>query len=138
MPEIDWTNDELRTFLTALRAAGIFSLGEEDLDHDGFRRQALRRIVPEIRRRVLAEVGAPIDPHGAAAVVLEVVKDTAWDAEHTWLMVTEDPWGYLTDVVSTEIRRAYRKAVQPAGDAKALRGIEAASSRLEIEAGGDA
>lgn len=138
MPEIDWTNDELRTFLTAVRAGGIFSVGEEDLDRDGFRRQALRRIVPEIRRRVLAEVGAPIDPHGAAAVVLEVVKDTVWEAEHTWLMVTEDPWGYLTDVVAIEIRRAYRKAVQPAGDAKALRGIEAASSRLGIEAGGDA
>lgn len=138
MPEIDWTNDELRTFLTALRASGIFNVGEEDLDRDGFRRQALRRIVPEIRRRVLAEVGAPIDPHGAAAVVLEVVKDTAWDAEHTWLMVTEDPWGYLTDVVAAEIRRAYRKAVQPAGDAKALKGIEAASSRLGIGPGGEA
>lgn len=138
MPETDWTNDELRTFLTALRATGIFGSGEEDLDRDGFRCQALRRIVPDVQRRVLAEVGAVVDPRGVAAVVLEVVKDTAWDAEHTWLMVTEDPWGYLADVVSAEIRRAYRKAVQPTGDAKALKGIEEASSRLGIEAGGDA
>lgn len=85
MTELDWTNNELRAFLTALRATGIFSFGEERLDHDGFRRPALRRIVPEIRRRVLAEVGAPIDRQRAAAVVPEVVKDRAWDAEHTWL-----------------------------------------------------
>lgn len=137
MPEIDWTNDELRAFFAAFRPASIFGDDDEELDRDGFRRQALRRIVPEIRRRVLAEVGAPIDPNGAATVVLEVVRDTAWDAEHTWLMVTEDPWGYLTDVVSAEIRRAYRKAVEPASDGEALKGIEAATSRLEI-AGGDA
>lgn len=138
MPEIDWTNDELRTFLTALRASGIFGTAEEEPDDDGFRRQALRRIVPDIRRRVLADVGASIDPVGTAAVALELVNDTVWDAEHTWLMVTDDPWGYLADVVSAEIRRAYRKVVQPAGDAKALKGIEAASSRRGIEAGGDA
>ncbi|MEJ1089057.1 hypothetical protein WDU99_12110 [Microbacterium sp. Mu-80] len=138
MPETDWTNDELRTFLTALRAGGIFNVGEENLDRDGFRRQALRRIVPEVQRGVLAEVGAVVDPRGVAAVALEVVKDTAWDPEHTWLMVTEDPWGYLADVVSAEIRRAYRKAVRSAGDGKALKGIAEASSRLGIEAGGEA
>ncbi|WP_309129749.1 hypothetical protein [Microbacterium sp.] len=138
MPEIDWTNDELRAFLTALRNAGIFGIGEEDLDREGFRRQALRRIVPGVQRRVLAQVGAVVDPLGVAAVALEVVNDTAWEPEHTWLMVTKDPWRYLADVVSNEIRRAYRKAVRPDGDADALAGIEKASSRLEIGAEGDA
>lgn len=138
MPETDWSDEELRTFLTAVRAMGIFGVGDEELDNDGFRRQALRRIVPLVRGRVLAEVGAVVDPQGVAAVALEVVKDSVWDPEHTWLMVTEDPWGYLAALVSDEIRRAYKKAVRRGGDRRTLEGIEEASSRPAIGVGEDA
>ncbi|UNK70678.1 hypothetical protein [Microbacterium sp. H1-D42] len=140
MPEIDWTNDELRTFLTALRSGDVFTRGV-DADDDYrtcFLAQARRRIVPEIRTRVLAEVGATLDPNGVAAIVLEVLEDNTWGAERTWLMVTADPWGYLTGFVAAEIRKAYRKARHSNADDKALKGIEKASSRQSIEAGGEA
>ncbi|MGN7977904.1 hypothetical protein ACTJJ4_10045 [Microbacterium sp. 22195] len=140
MPEIDWSNDQLRTFLTSLRSGGVFDRGVDvDQDErDRFLAQAQRRIVPDIRARVLAEVGATLDPRGVAAIVLEVLEDNTWGAERTWLMVTEDPWGYLTEFVATEIRKAYRKALHRSADDKALKGIEQASSRRAIDAGGDA
>jgi hypothetical protein len=140
MPEIDWSNDQLRTFLTALRSGDAFNRGADvDQDErDRFLAQAQRRIVPEIRARVLAEVGATLDPRGVAAIVLEVLEDNTWGAERTWLMVTEDPWGYLTEFVAAEIRKAYRKALHRTADDKTLKGIEQASSRRAIDAGGDA
>ncbi|HWU29913.1 MAG TPA: hypothetical protein VN041_12605 [Microbacterium sp.] len=143
MPEIDWSNDQLRTFLTALRSGDAFNRGVDvDQDErDRFLAQVRRRIVPEIRARVLAEVGATLDPRGVAAIVLEVLEvleDNTWGAERTWLMVTEDPWGYLTEFVAAEIRKAYRKALHRTADDKTLKGIEQASNRRAIDAGGDA
>jgi len=140
MPEIDWSNDQLRTFLTALRSGDAFNRGVDvDQDErDRFLAQVRRRIVPEIRARVLAEVGATLDPCGVAAIVLEVLEDNTWGAERTWLMVTEDPWGYLTEFVAAEIRKAYRKALHRTADDKTLKGIEQASSRRAIDAGGGA
>lgn len=73
-----------------------------------------------------------VDPRGVAAVALEVAEDTHWDARHTWLMVTTDPWGYLTDLVAREIRKAYREAVRSRGDSKVLEGDAAASTRKGI------
>ncbi|MGQ7312854.1 hypothetical protein ACUOFU_14190 [Microbacterium arabinogalactanolyticum] len=140
MPEIDWSNDQLRTFLTVLRSGDAFNRGVDvDQDErDRFLAQVQRRIVPEIRARVLAEVGATLDPCGVAAIVLEVLEDNTWGAERTWLMVTEDPWGYLTEFVAAEIRKAYRKALHRTADDKTLKGIEQASNRRAIDAGGDA
>ncbi|WDH79001.1 hypothetical protein PTQ19_00730 [Microbacterium esteraromaticum] len=139
MPESLWSNDELRRFLTACRDRSIFSIGEDEIDNDGFHRQAMLRVAPAVQRRVLAEVGAVVDLKGVAAVTLEVAKDSSWDPQHTWLMVTEDPWAYLTELVATEIRTAYRKAVRRRGDEKELQGIASASSRRELGRGeGDA
>lgn len=47
-------------------------------------------------------------------------------------MVSDDPWAFLTDLVTRKITKAYRGAVRQRGDAKVLKGIEAASSRREI------
>lgn len=138
MPERFWSNDELRTFLTALRSGGVFDRGAavDDVTREAFRSQAMQRIVPDVTRRVLADVGAAIDPRGAAAIAIEVAEDTTWGARHTWLMVTDDPWAYLTDLVVREITKAYRGAVRRRGDGKVLDGITAASSRHEIGTGG--
>ncbi|MDQ4215091.1 hypothetical protein [Microbacterium capsulatum] len=135
MPERAWSNDQLRTFLIALRSGGIFDAGRDvdDADRVHFRREAANRIVPEVVRRVLADVGAVIDPRGVAAVALEILEEEAYGAKHTWLMVTEDPWSYLTDLVAHEITRSYRSAVRRRSDDKVLSGIESASSRREIE-----
>lgn len=134
MPEHTWSNDELRTFFTALRSGSIFapSADVDDATRETFRAQAMRRLVPEVERRVLAEIGAVVDPRGVAAVAIEVAEDTTWGSRHTWLMVTDDPWAYLTDLVTREITKAYRGAVRRRGDEKVLKGIEAASSRREI------
>ncbi|WP_309064913.1 hypothetical protein [Microbacterium sp.] len=133
MPEHIWSNDELRNFLSSLRAGGLFGGREVDDDaRERFREQALRRVAPEVERRLLADIGTVLDPQGIAAVALEVVEDHAWGARHTWMMVTADPWEYLTELVVREIRRAYRRAVQSRGDAKKLKGIEAASTRRGI------
>lgn len=130
MPENHWSDDELRTFLTDIRSGGFFGSGAR-VDDDArvrFRAEAMRRIVPAVQRRVLAEVGATLDARGVAAVTFEVLEDSSWGAEHVWLMVSESPWDYLAELVAREIRKAYRKAVQPSGDAKALKGIEKVSA----------
>lgn len=85
MPEHTWSNDELRIFFTALRSGSIFDRGADvdDVTREAFRAQAMRRIVPEVERRVLAEVGAVFDPHGVAAVAVEVAEETTWGSRHT-------------------------------------------------------
>lgn len=135
MPECFWSNDELRSFLIALRSGGIFDSGRDvdDAQRERFRAQAASRIVPEVERRVLAEVGAVIDPQGIAAVALEVVEEQNYGPKHTWLMVTEDPWSFLTDLVTREVVTSYRAAVRRRSDDKVLKGIAAASSRRELE-----
>lgn len=135
MPERLWNNDELRSFLIALRSGGIFDSGRDvdDAQRELFRAQAASRIVPEVERRVLADVGAVIDPRGIAAVALEVVEEENYGPKHTWLMVTEDPWSFLTDLVTREVVTSYRAAVRRRSDDKVLKGIAAASSRRELE-----
>lgn len=137
MSEADWSNDELRTFFSALRSGGLFDRGAavDDEWRAAFRRQAMRRVVPAVERRLLAEVGAMLDAPGIAHVALEVAEDAAWGAEHAWLMVTADPWRHLAHLVRREIRRSYRKTVRTRRDGKALDGIEAASSRRALDAG---
>lgn len=134
MPEHTWSNDELRTFLTAFRSGSIFDAGRDvdDIARERFRLQAMDRIVPVVERRVLAEIGAVVDARGVALIALEVVEDTTWGAKHTWLMVTEDPWSFLTDLVVREITKSYRSAVRHRGDEKVLKGIADVSSRREI------
>lgn len=115
MSEADWSNDELRAFFSALRAGGLFDRGAavDDEWRAAFRRQATRRVVPAVERRLLAEVGAMLDAPGIAHVALEVAEDAAWGAEHAWLMLTADPWRHLADLVRREIRRSYRNGPHP-------------------------
>lgn len=139
MHESLWSNDELRTFLTALRDSSCFTPGTEvdDVDRGRFLRQAMLRVVPEVERRLLADVGATVDSRGIAAVTLELVEDGMWGRRHTWLMVTSEPWAFLADQVTREIRSAYRASVRVRDDQKALKGIAAVSSRAELGAARD-
>lgn len=135
MHEALWSDDELRTFITTLRGGGLFAPEVDSTERDRFVAQARLRIVPEVQRRVLAEVGAATDASGVAHVAFEVLERETWGKRHTWLMVTTEPWGYVTDLVAREIRSAYTAAVRRRADAKALKGIAAASSRPEIDPG---
>lgn len=59
MPETNWSDDALRKFLTDIRSGGFFGPdpGIDDTARERFRAEAMRRIVPVVQRRVLAEVG---------------------------------------------------------------------------------
>lgn len=139
MDEHAWSNDELRTFMLALRDSATFAgTPLDEIDRERFRAQVMRRIVPLVERQVLAEVGAMLDARGIAHVAIDVLADQAWARTGTWLMVSTDPWAFLADLVAREIRRAYKTAASVSGDAKVLTGIARVSTRVGIEGGGEA
>jgi hypothetical protein len=130
-----WSDDEFRSFLSALRGGGFFSAGIDDTDRERFIRQARLRVAPDVQRRVLADVGAITDADGIALATLEILEDELWGKRRTWIMVTPDPWGLLTDLVTRDIRVSYRASIRRRRDDRALDGIEKASSRAELTSG---
>ncbi|AYG04200.1 hypothetical protein D7I44_12105 [Gryllotalpicola protaetiae] len=131
MNDSSWSDRALRDFITRIRDLDFgMHLGEDE--RDGFIRQAEVRLVPEVRRRVLAEIGATIDAHGVASVAFETLEQETWGKRHTWLMVTTDPWAFLTDLVTDEVRGAYKASARSRADAKRLKGIAEASPRAEL------
>jgi hypothetical protein len=96
--------------------------------------QARLRVVPEVQRRLLADVGVTVDPYGVAIIAFEALEEW-WGKRRTWLMASSDPWGFLTDLVTRELRSAYRAAARTRGDGKQLAGIATASKRAELEGG---
>ena len=135
MPESLWSDAQLRTFLSSLRAGGIFAPDVDVFERAEFIRQAGLRIVPEVRRRVLAEVGATVDAHGVALIAYQVLEDAKWSKQATWMMVAPRPWEFIADLVAREIRTSYRATARTRGDDKKLAGIAEASSRAELEPG---
>lgn len=131
-----WSDQRFREFLTLLRG-GMFAPPIEDAERDDFLRQARIRLVPGVQRRVLAGVGASVDPDGVALVAFEVLEDTGWEdrSRRTWLLASSDPWAYLTDLVARELTRAYGESVRRVGDDDELSGIANASSRPALESG---
>jgi len=127
-----WSDDEFRSFLFTMRN-GVFGPMPEEYTSDRFMEQARLRIAPAVQRRVLADVGAATDVSGIARVALAVLEDEAFGKRRTWLLVSPDPWGVLTDLVAREIRSSYRATIRRA-DKRALDGIRAASSRPELGA----
>lgn len=134
-----WSDDEFRSFLSALRGGDLFTPGVDGADRDAFVRQARRRVAPEVQRRVLADIGVPLEASGIAATALDVLEDELWGKRRAWLTVAPDPWMLLADLVTREIRRSYRASVRRADD-RVLSGIVQASTRTALPAGdgGDA
>ncbi|GAA5026954.1 tellurite resistance TerB family protein [Microbacterium fluvii] len=131
-----WSDRELRSFLSSLRGRGLLSGEPDDLERARFVDQAALRVVPRVQARLIAEVGAPLDPDGIAAIAFEVLEDETWGKHHTWMMVTTDPWGHLSGLVADRIRSSYR-ATAGRRDRKALRGIAEASDRVALPAAAD-
>lgn len=130
-----WSDDQFRSFMTALRDSGFPSL-EVGVDvRDGFLAEARTRLVPQVQRRILAEVGVTTAAAGVALVAFEILERETWGKRHTWLLASSDPWGVLTELTAREVRAAYRTIVEPAADRKKLKRIAAASSQPEIEPG---
>jgi hypothetical protein len=131
-----WSAPRFREFLTLLRG-GMFGPPIEEEEREAFLQQARLRIVPDVRRRVLADVGATVDADGVAVVAFELLEDSALDSRRTWLLASSDPWRYLTDLVVRELTEAYGESVRRGGDDDELAGILSASMRPELEAGGE-
>ena len=137
MNESLWSDDEFRAFFSDLRGEGLFSSGADDCDRDGFRAQALLRVAPEVQRRVLADIGIPIDASGIAATALDVLEGERWGKRRTWILVAPDPWRLLCELVTREIRRSYRAHTPRRADERALAGIAQASTRASLTVGDD-
>lgn len=134
MTNASWRDDELRAFFSALRGGGIFSAGPDDDERHRFIAAARLRLAPEVQRRLLTDVGAVTDADGVARAALDVLERELWGKAGTWLMVTVDPWGHLTDLVVREIRGSYRATVRVRTDRRAVKAIaEAAPHEGESE-----
>lgn len=131
-----WSAQRFREFLTLLRG-GMLAPPIDDEERESFLQQARVRIVPDVRRRVLADVGATVDADGVAVVAFELLEDAAFDSRRTWLLASSDPWRYLADLVVREVAGAYGESVRRAGDDDELAGILSASTRPELEAGAE-
>ena len=115
-----WSDEQLRSFINSVRDRSYGSEAEAE-DRATFMRQAEVRIVPAVRSRVLAEVGAVTSPDGVASVAYDVLTDEAWSKRRSWLMVTTEPWALLVDAVTREICSSYRASSRKS-DKKALKG----------------
>jgi len=133
MHESLWSAQRFREFLTLLRG-GLFGPPIADEERDDFLRQAQVRIVADVQRRVLADVGSLVDGEGVALVAYELLEDCDFDSRRTWLLVSSDPWRYLADLVVGQVTAAYEEAVRRVGDDDELAGILSASTRPELEA----
>ncbi len=123
-----WSDDEFRSFFASLRG-DFFATGIDDIDRERFIAQARVRVAPEVQRRVLADIGATTDAAGIARVTFELLEEQAWGKRRTWMLVTSDPWGMLTDLVTREVRSSYRSSVRRRGTKGDLDGIARVSSR---------
>jgi hypothetical protein len=132
--EYMWSDRRFREFLTQMRG-GMFAPPIDDEEREEFLQQAEMRLVPEVQRRLLAEVGATVDAYGVAVIAFEVIEDSAWDSRRPWLMASVDPWAFLSELVTRELATAYRETARPAGEDDDLAGILAASSRRALGAG---
>jgi hypothetical protein len=136
MHESLWSAQRFREFLTLLRG-GVFGQPIADEERDEFLSQARVRIVPDVQRRVLADVGSLVDGEGVAVVALELLEDCDFDSRRTWLLVSSDPWRYLADLVVGQVTAAYGESARRAGDDDELARILSASTRPELEAGAE-
>ena len=131
-----WSDDEFRSFATALYDGGLLSpLANDSEERAAFRRQAELRVAPEVQRRVLAEVGAVVDVSGIGYATLTVLEEQLYTRRRAWIMVTPDPWALLADLVARDIRSSYRATVRHRADTRTLTAIAHASTRAPITRG---
>jgi hypothetical protein len=130
-----WTDDELRRYV--LHSGELFWLSPEQQEE---RRSAARpqvaRIVPAVQKRLLQDVGATSSDDGVILLATQLI-EWSRDPRKYWLILSETPWEYLEDWLGDELVAVYKRAAKARKkakkDKKALKGIEAASSRRELE-----
>jgi hypothetical protein len=131
MSTTPWSDDDLRRHV--LSTGGMFAA----LDAAAAERTAectrqMTRIVPAVQRRLLESTGAVTSPEGVAILAAEVI-DRSPDPRRYWLVASTTPWQHLEEWVGDELVRIYKRAAKRGKDKEALAGIEAASTRRELE-----
>jgi hypothetical protein len=135
MPGYSWGDDDLRRYV--LRSGDLFWLGPEQAEdaREAFRR-AVTRIVPGVQKRLLEEVGATSSRSGVELLAVQLI-EWSHDPRRLWLVLSTTPWDYLEEWIGDELIGVYRRAAKAQKkaqkDKRAIKGIEAASSRRELE-----
>lgn len=130
MNDVRWSDAELRKFVESESHVSWFSdASERDEDRARFRAEVRARVVSRAQERLLERVGVVTDPEGITAVAVEVTLELCCkDDARRWLLVSTQPWDYLTDWITREIVKSYRAtAGKNRPSSKTLKDIERAN-----------
>jgi hypothetical protein len=110
MNDVRWSDSDLRKFVEAESLLSWFSDSEErEDDRTRFRSQARDRLVPTVQAALLQRVGVVTDPEGITAVALDLALELCCkDDARRWLLVSTEPWDYLSEWIVLEIVKSYR------------------------------
>lgn len=129
MSAFTWSDDDLRDHV--LHERGFFEERDEARRAECIRE--MHRIVPALQRRLLETTGAVTYAHGVAVLATEVL-DRSNDPRRWWLVASTTPWEVVEEWIGDELVERYKRAAKKRKkDKKALAGIEAASTRRELE-----
>ena len=132
MSAYTWDDDALRRYV--LRSNEIFWMSPEQADER--RSECMRelsRIVPALQLRLLESTGSMTSERGIAMLATEAVERSR-DPRRFWLVASTTPWEYLEEWIGDDLESVYKRAAKKRKEEKkTLAGIEAASSRPELE-----
>ena len=110
MNDVRWTDSELRAFVEAESHFSFWSdASEREDDRNRFRAEARARIVPSVQSRLIERVGVVTDPDGITMVALDLALELCCeDDARRWLLVSTEPWDFLTAWIIREIVKSYK------------------------------
>jgi hypothetical protein len=110
MNDVRWSDAELRKFVEAESHVTWFSdSSDREDDRAQFRVEARARIAPAVQVALLERVGVVTDPEGITAVAVDLALELCCaDDARRWLLVSTEPWDYLTEWIALEIVKCYK------------------------------
>jgi hypothetical protein len=110
MNDVRWSDSELRKFVEAESHYSWFSdASDREEDRARFREEVKSRVVAAVQAGLLERVGVVTDPEGIAAVAVDLTLELCCkDDARRWLLVSTEPWDYLTGWITREIVKSYK------------------------------
>jgi len=106
-----WTDDRLREF--------VFSVVDYDWDeetpkpqYEEFVAAALIQLAPVVQETIRIKTGAGTSLRGISAYARTLIEIHSSVREKHWLVVTDEPWNFLTAWVTSKLLKAHRRAVK--------------------------